>query len=330
LTTQYGNITKASVGAIQRRLLTLEQQGGEAFFGEPALELMDLVKLDAKGRGQINILVADKLIQSPRVYATFLLWLLAELFEELPEIGDVDKPKLVFFFDEAHLLFNDAPKALVDKVEQVVRLIRSKGVGVYFVTQSPLDLPGKVLGQLGNRVQHALRAFTPKDQKTVRAAAETFPRSPGLDAATALTQLAVGEALISTLEGQGTPSPVKRAFIRPPASRLEPLSASERQDAIDRSPVHGKYEDTVDRESAHEMLAGRAGGEAGGRTGAEEGRGGGILGGTWAGTRTGSGGRGRTREGLGEAMMKSVVRSIGSAIGRQIVRGVLGAILKGR
>jgi DNA helicase HerA-like ATPase len=327
LAARYGNVAKASVGAIQRRLLALESQGGDKFFGEPALELGDLMRNDDKGRGQINVLVADRLIQSPKVYATFLLWLLAELFEELPEVGDVETPKLVFFFDEAHLLFDDAPKALVDKVEQVVRLIRSKGVGVYFVTQNPLDLPATVLGQLGNRVQHALRAFTPLDQKAVRAAAETFPKSPGLDTARAITQLAVGEALVSTLEGQGTPSATARALIRPPASRLAPLTPAERQDLIDRSPLFGKYEDAVDRESAYEKLTGRAGAAASGDAAPSGRPSGGILDGILGGGR---GGRGRARESIGEAMIKSAARAIGSQIGRQIVRGVLGAILRGR
>ena len=310
LATRYGTVSKASVGAIQRRLLVLEQQGGDAFFGEPALDLADLMAVDEKGRGRIGLLAAGRLMQNPKVYATVLLWLLAELFEELPEAGDLDKPRLVFFFDEAHLLFDGAPKALVDQVEQVVRLIRSKGVGVYFVTQSPLDLPDKVLGQLGNRVQHALRAFTPRDRKVIRAVAETFPETPGLDAETAVTQLAVGEALISTLEGRGTPSPVARVLVRPPASRLKPLSPAELQAAIDRGPLFGKYEDAVDRESAYEMLSGRA---------------------TPAPAKpAGRAGGGRTREGMGEALMKSAARAVGSAIGRALMRGVLGALKRGR
>ncbi len=340
LTTTYGNVSKASIGAIQRRLLVLEEQGAERFFGEPALALGDLMRADDKGRGAVNVLVADKLIQSPRLYATFLLWLLAELFEELPEVGDVDKPKLVFFFDEAHLLFTDAPKALVEKVEQVVRLIRSKGVGVYFVTQNPLDVPDRVLGQLGNRVQHALRAFTPRDQKAVRAAAETFAANPGLDVADAITGLAVGDALVSTLEGRGTPGMVRRASIRPPVSRLTPLSPAERRKIVDASPLFGRYEDAVDRESAYERLTGRAAKTSGGAPAsgpwgcpAEDGRpsSGGVLGGlgdVLGGGETGRGGR--RREGVGEALAKSVVRSIGSQIGRQIARGVLGAIFKGR
>ena len=236
---EYGNVSSASVGAIQRRLLTLEQQGGEAFFGEPALKIEDLMRSDLSGQGIVNILAADQLMQSPKLYATFLLWLLSELFEELPEVGDPDKPKLVFFFDEAHLLFDNAPKALVQKVEQVVRLIRSKGVGVYFVTQNPLDIPDEVLGQLGNRVQHALRAFTPRDRKAVKAAAETFRANPRLDVATAITELGVGEALVSTLAGRGVPSVVERTLIRPPCSRMGPATRAERARAIGPAPGTG-------------------------------------------------------------------------------------------
>ncbi|BCX16610.1 MAG: hypothetical protein KatS3mg117_0292 [Geminicoccaceae bacterium] len=258
ITTIYGNVSKATVGTIQRRLLTLEQQGGEHFFGEPALELEDLLLTTPDGRGAVNVLMADQLIQSPRLYATFLLWLLSELFEELPEVGDRDKPKLVFFFDEAHLLFKDAPKALVEKVEQVVRLIRSKGVGVYFVTQNPLDLPPTVLGQLGNRVQHALRAFTPLEQKAVKAAAETFRPNPRFKTEAVITELAVGEALVSTLEPGGVPSIVERARICPPRSRIGPLSEEERRRIVEESPLFGKYEDPIDRESAYEILQGRA------------------------------------------------------------------------
>ncbi len=242
LTTQYGNVSKATVGTIQRQLLVLENQGGAKFFGEPALDLKDFMRTDRDGRGVINILAADKLMESPRLYATFLLWLLSELFEELPEVGDPDKPKLVFFFDEAHLLFNDAPKALMDKIEQVVRLIRSKGVGVYFVTQNPLDVPDKVLAQLGNRVQHALRAFTPRDQKAVRAAAETFRANPKLDTATVITQLGKGEALVSFLEGNGTPSMVERCMVRPPSARIGPVTPDERKAVIAKSPLKGKYD----------------------------------------------------------------------------------------
>jgi DNA helicase HerA-like ATPase len=257
-TTEYGNISPASVGAIQRALLTLEEQGGEQLFGEPALNLEDFMQTDPQGRGYINILAADKLMHSPKMYATFLLWLLAELFEQLPEIGDPDKPKLVFFFDEAHLLFNDAPEALQEKIEQVIRLIRSKGVGVYFVTQNPLDVPDVVLGQLGNRVQHALRAFTPRDQKAVRAAAQTFRTNPELDVETAITELAVGEALVSFLDEKGRPGIVERAFICPPFSQIGPIQREQRQRLIEDSLVYGIYEKEIDRDSAYEMLKGRA------------------------------------------------------------------------
>ncbi|MFZ5778845.1 MAG: helicase HerA-like domain-containing protein [Pseudomonadota bacterium] len=263
LTTRYGNVGKQTIGTIQRALLTLESQGGEHFFGEPALDLGDMIACDASGAGRVNILAADRLMQSPRLYATFLLWLLSELFEELPEVGDLDKPRFVFFFDEAHLLFDDAPKALVDKVEQVVRLIRSKGVGVYFVTQNPLDVPDDILGQLGNRVQHALRAFTPRDQKAVRTAAETFRPNPAFDAAEAIVELGVGEALVSFLDSKGVPQPVQRCLVAPPRGRIGPSSDAERAAAIKAGPLAGKYDCTVDRESAHEMLVQRTGrGEA--------------------------------------------------------------------
>ena len=248
---------RQSVGAIQRQLLVLENQGGTAFFGEPALALKDFMKVDRDGRGIINMLAADKLMENPRLYATFLLWLLSELFEELPEVGDPDKPKLVFFFDEAHLLFNDAPKALMDKIEQVVRLIRSKGVGVYFVTQNPLDVPDKVLAQLGNRVQHALRAFTPRDQKAVRAAAETFRANPKLDTATVISELGKGEALVSFLEGNGTPSMVERCMVRPPSARVGPITPEERKAVVQKSPLKGKYDQAIDAESAYEVLTQR-------------------------------------------------------------------------
>src|SRR3954449_1700020 len=254
LTAQYGNVSKATIGTIQRQLLVLENQGGSKFFGEPALALKDLMRTDSDGRGYVNILTADKLMESPRLYATFLLWLLSELFEELPEVGDLDKPKLVFFFDEAHLLFNEAPKALLEKIEQVVRLIRSKGVGVYLVTQNPLDVPDKVLAQLGNRVQHALRAFTPRDQKAVRAAAETFRANPKLDTAKVIMELGKGEALVSFLEGNGTPSMVERCMIRPPSARLGPITPEERKALIASSPVKGKYDQAIDSESAYEVL----------------------------------------------------------------------------
>ncbi len=254
LTTQYGNVSKQTVGTIQRQLLVLENQGGNNFFGEPALALEDLMRADKDGRGYINILVADRLMQNPKLYATFLLWMLSELFEQLPEVGDLPKPKLVFFFDEAHLLFDDAPAALMDKIEQVVRLIRSKGVGVYFVTQNPIDVPEKVLAQLGNRVQHALRAFTPRDQKSVAAAAQTFRPNPKLDTQKVITELGKGEALVSFLEGNGTPSIVERIFVRPPAARMGPITPEERKALMSKSPVKGKYDTTVDSESAFEML----------------------------------------------------------------------------
>ena len=257
LSAEYGNVTKASVGAIQRQLLQLESQGGDRFFGEPALDIADLLKIDEQGRGYINILAADRLMTSPKLYATFLLWLLSELFEELPEVGDLDKPKLVFFFDEAHLLFEDAPPALQDKIEQVVRLIRSKGVGVYFVTQNPIDIPEEVAGQLGNRVQHALRAYTPRDQRAIKAAAETFRINPKLDVETAITELKVGEALVSVLLEDGAPSPVERTLVKPPRSRLGPLSPKERAIIQSISPVEGKYDIVVDRESAEEILKAR-------------------------------------------------------------------------
>ncbi len=255
---RYGNVSKASVGAIQRQLLVLENEGAGQFFAEPAINVMDFIKTGSDGRGQVNILAADKLMGSPRLYATFLLWLLSELFEELPEVGDPDKPKLVFFFDEAHLLFDEAPKALIEKVEQVVRLIRSKGVGVFFITQNPTDVPENIGGQLGNRIQHALRAFTPRDQKAIKAAAETFRINPALDVATVITELKVGEALVSMLDDDGAPTPVERTLIRPPESRLGPLKPQERTVLMAGSPFAGQYEDTIDRESAFEILQDRA------------------------------------------------------------------------
>ena len=258
LSATYGNVAKATVGAIQRQLLQLDAQGGGHFFGEPALQIADFLQTDEEGRGYVSVLAADRLMASPRLYATFLLWLLSELFEELPEVGDPDKPKLVFFFDEAHLLFEDAPAALQEKVEQVVRLIRSKGVGVYFVTQNPVDIPSEVAGQLGNRVQHALRAFTPKEQKAIKAAAESFRANPGVDVATAITELKVGEALVSLLQEDGAPTPVERTLIRPPRSRLGPLTPQERAVLVSTSPVAGKYDEEVDRESAEEILKARA------------------------------------------------------------------------
>ncbi|MGQ0698792.1 MAG: helicase HerA-like domain-containing protein [Panacagrimonas sp.] len=329
---EYGLVSASSVGAIQRGLVALEAEGGAIFFGEPALELSDLMRTDLSGRGIVNVLAADKLYQKPRLYSTFLLWLLAELFEELPEAGDLDKPRLVFFFDEAHLLFKDAPKALVDKVEQVVRLIRSKGVGVYFVTQNPLDLPETVLGQLGNRVQHALRAFTPRDQKAVRAAAETFRSNPKLDVAQAITTLGVGEALVSTLQEGGVPGMVEKTSIRPPRSRMGAITPAERQTVMSRSPVAGRYEKPVDRESAYELLALRASRAAEKAETAEAEA-------DWkrdANDAFGSAPRGRTttpraspRRGdtVVEAAVKSVTRSLASSVGREVGRSLLRGIL---
>jgi DNA helicase HerA-like ATPase len=349
LKTQYGNVSASSIGAIQRQLLVLENQGGSAIFGEPALDLADFMRKDRDGRGYINVLAADKLMENPRLYATFLLWLLSELFEELPEVGDVDKPKLVFFFDEAHLLFTDAPKALLDKIEQVVRLIRSKGVGVFFVTQNPLDVPEKVLAQLGNRVQHALRAFTPRDQKAVRAAAETFRPNKKLDTVKVITELGKGEALVSFLEGNAEPSVVERAMIVPPTSRLGPIKPDERQAVIAKGPVRGKYEQAVDAESAFEMLQKRVKKEAVPAEqveSAEQGGGGiGDMLGTIFGTKRKPG---QKRLSTGQLVTREVTRSVtnrvagkiaadigkslggsvGGSIGRAIVRGVLGGILR--
>ena len=333
-TTSYGNISAASIGAIQRGLLALETQGGDKFFGEPMLDIADLMQTDADGRGVINVLAADKLSQLPKLYSTFLLWMLAELFEQLPEVGDVDKPKLVFFFDEAHLLFNEAPKALLEKIEQVVRLIRSKGVGIYFVTQNPLDVPETVLGQLGNRVQHALRAFTPRDQKAVKTAAETMRANPEFDAATVITELGVGEALISFLDEKGRPHMVERGFIVAPGSRLGPLTAAERKAAIEGSVIYGHYEEIIDRESAFEKLRGGAA-PAGNGAGAapapapQEEEGGGLLGGLSGILFGTTGPRGGRHPGLAETAARSVARTVGSTIGREIVRGVLGSILGG-
>jgi len=349
LTTQYGNVSKQTVGTIQRQLLVLENQGGSSFFGEPALALKDFMRTDSDGRGMINILVADKLMQSPRLYATFLLWMLSELFEELPEAGDPPKPKLVFFFDEAHLLFDDAPKALMDKVQQVVRLIRSKGVGVYFVTQNPIDVPDKVLAQLGNRVQHALRAFTPRDQKAVAAAAETFRPNPKLDTAQVITQLGKGEALVSFLEGNGTPAMVERVMIRPPTARIGPITPEERKAIMNNSPLKGKYDTTIDSESAYEVLQKRVAGTAASADGSAGGGGGGILGqigaivGTIFGTNVSRGrmstgqviARSVTRSvtnkvvgGLAADLGKSMGGSIGGSVGRALVRGALGGLLR--
>lgn len=309
--TTYGNISSASIGAIQRSLLSMEHQGAEMFFGEPALNLDDLMQTDPRGMGVINILAADKLIQTPKIYATFLLWLIAELFEQLPEIGDPEKPRIVFFFDEAHLLFDDPPEALLDKIEQVVRLIRSKGVGIYFVSQNPLDVPEAILGQLGNRIQHALRAFTPRDQKAVKAAAQTFRPNPGLDVEQAITEVGVGEALVSFLDQKGIPSPVERALICPPASRLQPLDFKERDFVRSGSIVGSFYDNEVDRESAYEKLMTRA-------KKLEEEK-------PQAKQQTKS----RKEKSAGEifeAAAKSAARSIGTQLGRQLIRGVLGSL----
>jgi DNA double-strand break repair helicase HerA and related ATPase len=349
LSGEYGNVSKASVGAIQRQLLVLEQQGGEEFFGEPALEIADLMRTTPDGRGVVGVLAADRLMQSPRLYATFLLWLLSELFEVMPEVGDPEKPRLVFFFDEAHLLFAEAPKALIEKVEQVVKLIRSKGVGVYFVTQNPIDIPDSVLAQLGNRVQHALRAYTPREQRAVETAADTFRPNPEFKVADAITKLGVGEALVSTLEAGGVPSMVERTLIRPPSSRLGPISESERKTLVLGSPVGVKYDNALDRESAYEVLKARAAKTATVEDVSEEDEDeteersdrrrassrrsssrrrsprrepesetGGLLG-----EILGGGGR---RQSVAEAAVKSVVRSVGSSLGRALVRGVLGSL----
>jgi DNA helicase HerA-like ATPase len=332
-TTEYGNVSAASIGTIQRALLEIEQQGGAQFFGEPMLDIHDLMQTDTQGRGVINILAADQLMHSPKLYSTFLLWLLSELFERLPEIGDPEKPKLVFFFDEAHLLFNEAPKPLLEKIEQVVRLIRSKGVGVYFVTQNPLDIPDTVLGQLGNRVQHALRAFTPRDQKAVKSAASTMRANPKLDVETAITELAVGEALVSLLDEKGRPSIVERAFILPPASRIGAISDTERSAFIQSSVVFGHYEKTVDRESAYEKIKGSSASAMTTPTAApaqsEAPASGGMMG-TLGEILLGSTGpRGGRHPGILDAAAKSAARSIGSQVGREIFRGVLGSILGG-
>jgi len=343
----FGNVTKATVGTIQRQLLVLENQGGAKFFGEPALALKDFMRTDRDGRGMVNILVADKLMQSPRLYATFLLWMLSELFEELPEVGDPPKPKLVFFFDEAHLLFNDAPKALMDKIEQVVRLIRSKGVGVYFVTQNPVDVPDTVLGQLGNRVQHALRAFTPRDQKAVAAAAQTFRPNPKLNTAQIIMELGKGEALVSFLDANGTPEMVERIMVRPPSARIGPITPEERKAIMDASPVKGKYDTAIDAESAYEIIQKRLAGNAA----PAEGGGGdiGILGhlGAIVGTIFGTNAR-RGRLSTGQLIARNVTRSvtdkvvggvvadlgksvggsIGGSVGRALVRGALGGLLR--
>jgi len=342
-TTEYGNVSAASIGAIQRGLLALEQQGGDKFFGEPMLDIADLMQTDSEGRGVVNVLAADRLYNNPKLYSTFLLWMMAELFEQLPEVGDPEKPKLVFFFDEAHLLFNDAPAALLEKIEQVVRLIRSKGVGIYFVTQNPLDIPETVLGQLGNRVQHALRAFTPRDQKAVKTAADTMRPNPAFNTSDVITELGVGEALISFLDEKGRPEQVERSFVIAPSSRLGVLSGDERAKAIRESTIYGHYEKVLDRESAYEKLQASAQGSvssdratvpAPAPAEAAEQSGGGLLGGLGGSLndilfgRTGP--RGGKTDGLVQAAAKSVARTIGSSVGREIVRGVLGSLLGGR
>ena len=311
LTTSYGNVSAASVGAIQRRLLEIEQQGGDKFFGEPALDLNDMLQTGDDGRGVINILAADKLLAAPKLYATFLLWLLSEFYEMLPEVGDLDKPKLVFFFDEAHLLFDDAPDALLTKIEQVVRLVRSKGVGVYFVSQNPLDIPDIVLGQLGNRAQHALRAFTPRDQKAVKAAATTFRVNPDIDTEAAITELGVGEALVSLLDEKGTPTIVRRAFIAPPESRLGAITPEERQAVIRASSFYGHYETAVDRESAYEMLKGRAAQQVEAPAMQQPSP---VM---------------EVASGLLGTFAKSAARQLGSSITREITRGIMGAFFGG-
>ena len=343
LSSQFGLISKASIATLQRGLLILEQQGAQNFFGEPALKVTDIMRTTHDGRGAISILAADKLMMNPRLYATFLLWLLSELFEELPEVGDLDKPKLVFFFDEAHLLFNDAPKVLIERVEQVVRLIRSKGVGVYFVTQNPLDVPETVLAQLGNRVQHALRAYTPREQKAVKTAADTFRPNPAFDCATAITQLGIGEALVSTLEAKGIPSMVERTLIRPPSGKVGPIDDGTRQKVMNLSPVSGQYDVDLDSESAYEILTARARkaaeAEAAKRAAEEKAKGGDSAAGRWTLPGFGDepddqqGGRTTTKRSTGyqretviEAAMKSAARSVATSVGRALVRGILGSL----
>jgi uncharacterized protein len=313
--TEYGSVSAASIGAIQRGLLALEEQGGDQFFGEPALNLDDLMQNDSQGRGMINVLAADRLMRSPQLYSTFLLWLLAELFERLPEVGDLEKPKLVFFFDEAHLLFDEAPEALQDKIEQVVRLIRSKGVGVYFISQNPTDIPDKVLGQLGNRVQHALRAFTPRDQKAIKAAAQTFRSNPNLDVEKVITELEVGEALVSFLDEKGTPGVVERAFICPPQGKIGAITPEQRQQIIKQSLLYGHYEKEIDRESAYEMLKTRTEQTQEAEVAAETAQ---------------KQAKGRQPDDIWASMAKSAARAAGSQMGRQIIRGVMGSIFGGR
>ncbi|HRO82830.1 MAG TPA: DUF853 family protein [Alicycliphilus denitrificans] len=331
-TTEYGNISSASVGAIQRGLLTIETQGGDRFFGEPMLNIQDFMQT-VDGKGVVNILAADKLMNSPRLYATFLLWMLSDLFEQLPEIGDPEQPKLVFFFDEAHLLFNEAPKVLVERIELVVRLVRSKGVGVYFVTQNPLDIPDSVLGQLGNRVQHALRAFTPRDQKAVKATATTMRPKAGLDIEAAITELAVGEALVSFLDPKGRPSETERVYVLPPGSQIGPITDGQRRALIAGSLVAGAYDQAVDRESAYEKLRGRADAAATNAAAAQGDAGaqnGGLMDGLNDVLFGSTGPRGGKKDGLVQTMAKSAVRTMGTSLGREILRGVLGGILGGR
>ena len=330
-TTEYGNISAASIGAIQRGLLQIEEQGGDQFFGEPMLNIQDFMQTDARGMGVINILAADKLLNAPRLYATFLLWMLSELFEQLPEIGDPEKPKLVFFFDEAHLLFKDAPAALVERIELVVRLVRSKGVGVYFVTQNPLDIPDSVLGQLGNRVQHALRAFTPRDQKAIKSTAQTMRPKAGLDIESAITELAVGEALVSFLDPKGRPSETERVFVLPPGSQIGPITPAQRQALLQNSLVAGVYEAVQDRESAYETLRqhGLAKASQSADSAPQAQGSGGLLGGMGDLLFGSTGPRGGQRDGIAQLVVKSAVRTVGSSIGREIVRGVLGGLLGG-
>jgi len=324
---RYGNVAPATVGALQRELLTLENQGGDRFFGEPALKLEDLMRTDPQGRGYVNVLAADRLIQSPRLYSTFLLWLLSELFEELPEVGDPEKPRLVFFFDEAHLLFRDAPRPLLEKIEQVVRLIRSKGVGIYFVTQNPADVPDTVLAQLGNRIQHALRAYTPAEQRGLRAAAESFRPNPAFDTAETIQQLGVGEALVSVLDERGAPTVVAKTSIRPPSSRLGPAAPPERAEVMARSPVRGLYDEAKNRESAHELLQARAErAEAETRRAAEPPPEAPRRRAEPDYDRAPAPRRAPARQGAAEAFTKSVLRSVGSQVGREIMRGLLGGM----
>ena len=336
-TTEYGNISAASIGAIQRGLMQIESQGGDKFFGEPMLNIEDFMQTDADGRGVINILAADKLMNSPRLYATFLLWMLSELFEQLPEVGDLNKPKIVFFFDEAHLLFADAPKVLQERIELVVRLVRSKGVGVFFVTQNPLDIPDSVLAQLGNRVQHALRAFTPRDQKAVKSAADTMRPNPALDIGAVITELAVGEALVSFLDEKGRPGVTERVYVLPPASQIGPISPEQRQALIAGSIVAGVYEKTLDRESAFEKIKGRtaakleakpaaSGSSASASDTTPAAPAGGLM--DSIGSIFGGGARG-TRTSAGEQLIRSAASSVGREVGRQIIRGVLGSIFGG-